>query len=218
MEGGKQHNFSFFTLPGESDNVLICCRCALQDETIRTSMETLYYALIPSQMGPLSAFATDKGLCGLEFDRPSRQAMLQDRISKWFPSNQVAESGHPLVERVKAWLEHYLAGRFRQLESLPCDLRGTDFERQVWDLLLDIPLGSTITYGELARKLNRPKGARAVGLAVGRNPVGIIVPCHRVVGSNGSLTGYGGGLDRKRWLLEHECSPAPLFRSAFSHG
>ena len=88
---------------------------------------------------------------------------------------------------------------------------------RVWDLLLDIPLGSTMTYGELARKLNRPNGARAVGLAVGRNPVGIIVPCHRVVGSNGSLTGYGGGLDRKRWLLEHECSAAPLFRSASGH-
>jgi len=181
-------------------------------------METLHYALISSQVGPLSAFATDKGLCGLEFDRPNRHAMLQDRISKWFPSSQVAESGHPLLERVKAWLGHYLAGRFRQLESLPFDLRGTDFERQVWDLLLDIPLGSTMTYGELARKLNRPNGARAVGLAVGRNPVGIIVPCHRVVGSNGSLTGYGGGLDRKRWLLEHECSAAPLFRSASNHG
>ena len=176
-------------------------------------METLHYTLIPSEVGLLSAIVTDKGLCGLEFDRPNRQAMLQDRISKWFPSSQVAESGHPVLEKVKAWLEHYFAGRFRKLEPLPFDLRGTDFEHQVWDLLLDIPLGSTMTYGELARKLNRPNGARAVGLAVGRNPIGIIVPCHRVVGSNGSLTGYGGGLDRKRWLLEHECSAAPLFRS-----
>jgi methylated-DNA-[protein]-cysteine S-methyltransferase len=99
------------------------------------------------------------------------------------------------------------------MEMLPLDLRGTDFERQVWDLLLDIPLGSTMTYGELARKLNRPNGARAVGLAVGRNPAGIIVPVI-VSLEDGSLTGYGGGLDRKRWLLEHECSAAPLFRSA----
>jgi len=181
-------------------------------------METLHYALIPSEVGHLSALVTDKGLCGLEFDRPNRQAMLQHRISKWFPSSEVAESGHPLLEKVKAWMEHYFAGRFRKLETLPFDLRGTDFERQVWDLLLDIPLGSTMTYGELARKLNRPNGARAVGLAVGRNPVGIIVPCHRVVGSNGSLTGYGGGLDRKRWLLGHECFAAPsLFSSASSH-
>jgi methylated-DNA-[protein]-cysteine S-methyltransferase len=181
-------------------------------------METLHYTLIPSAMGPLSALVTHKGLCGLEFDRRDRQAMLRDRISKWFPSSQIAESGDPLIERVKAWLENYFAGRFHQLEPLRLDLRGTDFERQVWDLLLDIPLGSTMTYGELARKLNRPNGARAVGLAVGRNPVGIIVPCHRVVGSNGSLTGYGGGLDRKRWLLEHECSAAPIFRSASNRG
>jgi methylated-DNA-[protein]-cysteine S-methyltransferase len=181
-------------------------------------METLHYALIPSEVGKLSALVTDKGLCALEFDRPNRQAMLQGRISKWFSSSQIAESGHPVLESVKAWLQHYFAARFRELEPLPLDLRGTDFERQIWNLLLDIPLGSTMTYGELARKLNRPNGARAVGLAVGRNPVGIVVPCHRVVGSDGSLTGYGGGLDRKRWLLEHECSAAPLFRSASNHG
>lgn len=181
-------------------------------------METLHYTVIPSEVGPLSALVTGKGLCGLEFDRPDRQAMLQDRVSKWFPSSQVAESGHPLLEKVKGWLERYFAGRFHQLEPVPFDLRGTEFERRVWELLLEIPLGSTATYGELARKLKRPNGARAVGLAVGRNPVGIIVPCHRVVGSNGSLTGYGGGLDRKRWLLEHECSAAPLFRSASSRG
>jgi O-6-methylguanine DNA methyltransferase len=181
-------------------------------------METLNHALISSEVGPLSAIVTHKGLYGLEFNRSDRQAMLRDRISKWFPASQVVEGGNPLLERVKAWLEHYFAGRFHQLKPLPLDLRGTDFERQIWDLLLDIPLGSTVTYGELARKLNRPNGARAVGLAVGRNPVGIIVPCHRVVGRNGSLTGYGGGLDRKRWLLEHECSAAPIFRSASSRG
>jgi methylated-DNA-[protein]-cysteine S-methyltransferase len=117
---------------------------------------------------------------------------------------------------VNAWLGNYFASRFHQLEALPLDLRGTDFERKVWSLLLDIPLGSTVTYGELAQKLNRASGARAVGLAVGRSPVGIIVPCHRVVGRYGSLTGYGGGLDRKRWFLEHECSSAPLFRSVSS--
>ena len=180
-------------------------------------METLYYAFIPSELGPLSALVTEKGVCGLEFDRPNRQAMLRERAAKWFSSSGIEESSHPLLERVKTWLEHYFAGRFRQLERLPLDLRGTDFECQVWDLLLDIPLGSTMTYGEVARKLNLSHGARAVGLAVGRNPTGIIVPCHRVVGSNGSLTGYGGGLDRKRWLLEHECSAAPLFKSASSH-
>jgi len=167
-------------------------------------METLHYTLVPSAVGPLSALVTPKGLCGLEFDRRDRQAMLRGRISKWFPSSQVVDSGSPLLERVKTWLEHYFAGRFQQLEPLPFDLRGTDFERQVWDLLLEIPLGSTMTYGELARKLNRPNGARAVGLAVGRNPVGIIVPCHRVVGANG-IGGYGdAGVEVKRRLLALE--------------
>ena len=180
-------------------------------------METLYYALIPSEVGRLSALVSEKGVCGLEFDRTDRQAMLRDRVERWFSSSRLEETPHPLLEKVKTWLEHYFAGHFSQLERLPLDLRGTDFERQVWDFLLDIPLGSTMTYGEVARKLNRPNGARAVGLAVGRNPAGIIVPCHRVVGSDGSLTGYGGGLDRKRWFLEHECSAAPLFRSVSNH-
>jgi len=181
-------------------------------------METLSHTLIPSEVGPLSAIVTHKGLCALEFNRSDRQAMLRDRISRWFPASQIVEVSNPLLERVRVWLEKYFSLRFHQLKPVPLDLRGTDFERQIWDLLLDIPLGSTVTYGELARKLNRPNGARAVGLAVGRNPVGIIVPCHRVVGRNGSLTGYGGGLDRKRSLLEHECSAAPIFRSASSRG
>ena len=177
-------------------------------------VETIHVELIPSEVGPLSMLLSDSGLCGLEFDQPDRLSSLRDRISKWFPSSQVVESGHVLSQTVQTWLERYFAGRFHELEPLNLDLRGTEFERQVWNLLLDIPVGSTATYGELARKLGRPNGARAIGLAVGRNPVAIIVPCHRVVGSNGSLTGYGGGLDRKRWLLEHECSAAPLFRLA----
>ena len=176
-------------------------------------MEALYHTVVVSELGRLSSLVTDRGLCGLEFDRPDRQAMLRHRLAQWFPSSQVADSGHPLRERVKAWLADYFCGRFHSLEPLPFDLRGTSFERRVWDLLLEIPLGSTNTYGGLAEKLTRPNGARAVGLAVGRNPIAIVVPCHRVVGSNGSLTGYGGGLDRKRWLLEHECSAAPLFRA-----
>jgi len=179
-------------------------------------MDTLHCALISTDVGQLSALVTDKGLCGLEFDLPDRQSMLAGRVSKWFSSSQSMKSGHPLLEDVRVWLKHYFSGRFSKLERLPLDLRGTAFERQVWDLLLQIPVGSTLTYGGLARELNRPSGARAVGLAVGHNPVAIIVPCHRVVGSNGSLTGYGGGLDRKRWLLEHECSAAPLFRAASS--
>ncbi len=178
-------------------------------------METLYQTIIQSELGSLTVMVTDEGLCGLEFDKPDRQALLQERVSKRFHMGRVVESGHPFLEKVQDWLAAYFAGRFDRLGRPRLDLRGTDFERRVWDLLLDIPVGSTATYGELAGRLNRAEGARAVGLAVGRNPVAIIVPCHRVVGSNGSLTGYGGGLERKRWLLGHECSAAPgLFSSA----
>jgi methylated-DNA-[protein]-cysteine S-methyltransferase len=104
---------------------------------------------------------------------------------------------------VVAQLEAYFAGE-RTTFDVPLDLRGTEFQQLVWRALLEIPYGETRTYGSLARALSRPNAARAVGLANGHNPVGIIVPCHRVIGADGSLTGYGGGLDRKRALLALE--------------
>jgi methylated-DNA-[protein]-cysteine S-methyltransferase len=134
-------------------------------------------------------------------------------MARWFEDYQIAEVTHPIFDRTRTWLTRYFAGRFRSLKLPPLDLRGTGFERAVWNRLLQIPLGSTVTYGELASKLGLTNGARAVGLAVGRNPVGLIVPCHRVIGKGGSLTGYGGGLERKRWLLGHEGAMTPeLFR------
>jgi methylated-DNA-[protein]-cysteine S-methyltransferase len=102
-------------------------------------------------------------------------------------------------------LEAYFAGS-RETFDVPLDLQGTDFQRRVWAGLLEIPYGETMSYGELARRVARPGASRAVGLANGRNPVAIIVPCHRVIGADGTLTGYGGGLDRKVWLLDHERS------------
>ena len=104
-------------------------------------------------------------------------------------------------------LQAYFAGDIAAIDSLPVALGGTDFQRQVWSALREIPAGQTLSYGELARRIGRPKAVRAVGLANGANPVGVVVPCHRVVGSNGSLTGYGGGLHRKAWLLAHEQRP-----------
>jgi methylated-DNA-[protein]-cysteine S-methyltransferase len=102
-----------------------------------------------------------------------------------------------------AQLADYFAGNLRDFD-LPIAFHGTEFQRDVWEALRAIPCGETITYAELAVRVGRAGSARAVGAAVGRNPVSIIVPCHRVVGSSGRLTGYAGGLDRKRWLLEHE--------------
>jgi methylated-DNA-[protein]-cysteine S-methyltransferase len=100
-------------------------------------------------------------------------------------------------------LEEYFAGSRREFD-LTLHLEGTPFQRRVWAALREIPYGATLSYGELARRIDKPKASRAVGLANGRNPISILVPCHRVIGTNGSLTGYGGGLDRKRWLLAHE--------------
>lgn len=108
------------------------------------------------------------------------------------------------LSQTAAELEEYFAGR-RTVFEVGIDLRtGTDFQHAVWEQLAGIPFGVTVSYGELAARMGSPRASRAVGLANGRNPISIILPCHRVVGSNGSLTGYGGGLERKRWLLEHE--------------
>jgi len=101
-------------------------------------------------------------------------------------------------------IRSYLAGDLSAIDKLPVKTAGTPFQREVWRALRKISCGTTISYGQLAKQINRPAAVRAVGLANGSNPIGIIVPCHRVIGSNGSLTGYGGGIERKRWLLEHE--------------
>jgi methylated-DNA-[protein]-cysteine S-methyltransferase len=101
-------------------------------------------------------------------------------------------------------ISRYFAGELHAIDCLPVETGGTPFQREVWSALRAIPCGTTTSYGELAQRIGRPAAVRAVGLANGANPVGVIVPCHRVIGSNGSLTGYGGGIERKRWLLEHE--------------
>jgi methylated-DNA-[protein]-cysteine S-methyltransferase len=107
-------------------------------------------------------------------------------------------------------LKAYFEGDLDAIAGLPTATNGTEFQRAVWDALRRIPVGRTVSYGALAAEIGRPTAMRAVGLANGANPISIVVPCHRVIGANASLTGYGGGLDRKRWLLAHErASPAP---------
>ena len=98
----------------------------------------------------------------------------------------------------------YFAGDLHEIDTLPVRTAGTAFQREVWRALREIPCGTTISYGELARRIGRPEAVRAVGTANGSNPIGVVVPCHRVIGANGTLTGYGGGIERKRWLLDHE--------------
>ena len=101
-------------------------------------------------------------------------------------------------------LQAYFAGDLAAIDTLPVATNGTAFQQEVWHALRAVPVGTTVTYAELARRCGRPAAVRAAGFANGQNPVGIVVPCHRVIGSDGALTGYGGGLHRKRWLLEHE--------------
>jgi methylated-DNA-[protein]-cysteine S-methyltransferase len=116
-------------------------------------------------------------------------------------------TGHPVLERARVELAEYFAGRRRSFD-LPTAPRGTAFQHEVWRALGAIPFGATCSYAELATGLGRPTASRAVGGANGRNPLFIVVPCHRVIGTDGSLTGYAGGLERKKWLLQHEKTAA----------
>ena len=108
------------------------------------------------------------------------------------------------ASRARRALEAYFAGELAALATIPVAFSGTEFQRAVWGALCEIPVGKTTSYGALAAKIGRPKAVRAVGAANGANPIAVIVPCHRVIGSDDSLTGYGGGMERKRWLLRHE--------------
>lgn len=127
---------------------------------------------------------------------------------RYFPPDLTAvgtEGETPVLRWARTWLERYFAGERPDAAELPLEMAGSDFQKQVWAALREIPYGETVTYGALAEQLRLGRNAaRAVGSAVGRNPISIVIPCHRVVGAGGRLTGYAGGLERKRWLLEHE--------------
>ena len=125
------------------------------------------------------------------------------KLLKRYYGNVQLERGNVAMP-IRAALENYFAGDFAAFAGLAVGAGGTDFQRDVWNRLRNISAGQTMSYGDLAAEVGRPSASRAVGLANGANPVAIVVPCHRVIGSNGALTGYGGGLPRKRWLLDHE--------------
>jgi methylated-DNA-[protein]-cysteine S-methyltransferase len=154
---------------------------------------TQYFSTLPSPVGELLLLSDGEGLTGLYMQQQVHWSGMQPHWRR--------DDG--CVREARTQLQAYFAGELRNF-ILPLNLQGTDFQKRVWTELLNIPYGETIHYGELARRIAQPTAARAVGLANGRNPISIIVPCHRVVGANGTLTGYGGGLPRKRWLLDHE--------------
>ncbi|MBG9390122.1 methylated-DNA--[protein]-cysteine S-methyltransferase [Caenimonas aquaedulcis] len=148
-----------------------------------------------SPLGTMIVAATERGLAGVWFEG---QKHMPDHAS-W-----PVQSDHPMLRKAVAQLEEYFAGR-RSAFDLPLDLQGgTPFQQSVWQALLAIPAGGTTSYGTLSERIGRKAAVRAVGAAVGRNPVSVIVPCHRVIGSGGALTGYAGGLHRKTALLQLE--------------
>jgi O-6-methylguanine DNA methyltransferase len=158
-------------------------------------------------VGPMMALAADSAeaaLVALEFVMPARSHRLETRLRRWHPGYVAADGSNAGIERLRAWLDAYFAGTAADASALSLAPCGAPFERRVWDALLKIPAGATASYGEIAKQIGSPGAARAVGLANGANPIAIVVPCHRVIGANGTLTGYGGGLDRKEWLLNHE--------------
>jgi O-6-methylguanine DNA methyltransferase len=169
-------------------------------------METLHSTTFTSPVGPLFLAASKRGLVALEFDArlPGQQTIRPNPRDLRAESKAVRFEESPSAFRPYVReLEEYFAGKRRAFE-FALDLRGTDFQRACWRALLAIPYGETRSYGDIARAVGRPQGFRAVGMANNRNPVAIVVPCHRVIASDGTLCGYGGGLDVKRQLLELE--------------
>lgn len=158
---------------------------------------TLVQRTIASPVGPLRMVASSSALLGLYF-REHRGAP---------PDERQAPAVHPILDQVERELTEYFAGR-RQTFSVPLNPGGTEFQRRVWDELRAIPFGEHRSYLQLATTLGRPRAVRAVASANGRNPLSILVPCHRVIGSDGALRGYAGGLPAKRWLLDHEARAA----------
>jgi len=153
-------------------------------DSLSTSRYTDYF---DSPLGMIEMRASDKGLVHVIFSG----------------TEQTAISCNDITEQCKTQLAQYFSQRLTQFD-LPLDLQGTRFQQSVWQCLTQIPFGQTVSYGEIANQLNNPNAVRAVGGANGRNPISIIVPCHRVIGASGTLTGYAGGITRKRWLLKHE--------------
>ena len=146
-----------------------------------------YFTRYDSPIGPLYLRSDGTSLTGLS---PAPTGTIRDDL--------------PLFREVRDWLDAYFRGEGPDPRDLSLAPPGTDFQRAVWARLLDIPYGESRTYGDIAKDLGRPRGAQAVGQAVGRNPIGIIIPCHRILGAGKKLTGFAWGLEKKKWLLRHE--------------
>ncbi|MES2459086.1 MAG: methylated-DNA--[protein]-cysteine S-methyltransferase [Armatimonadota bacterium] len=154
-----------------------------------------YYTFLESPVGPLQLISDGEALTGL--------FMNEHKGGPVTGEDWIRDDDNAVLAEAKRQIAAYFAGE-RKIFDLPLAARGTPFQQRVWEALREIPYGTTISYGELARRIGNPGASRAVGLANGSNPISIIVPCHRVIGANGKLTGYGGGIERKKALLALE--------------
>ena len=160
------------------------------------------YHVMSSPVGLLFLALSPRGLRHLEYmDKKSIKRVIASHTRP--DANETWEASLLALKPIVDQLEAYFCVALTEFE-IPLDLQGTDFQKLVWRALRKIPFGETRSYGEIAKSIDQPRAARAVGLANNQNPVAIVVPCHRVIGANGSLTGYGGGMQRKKWLLAHE--------------
>lgn len=167
-----------------------------------TQKITLQLARVPTPIGIMLA-GTDDEDCLRVLDWESHSERMHSLLGRYYGADLSLVDGKaagPVVDKLNA----FFGGDIDAINDIPVAMAGTPFQREVWTALREIPAGETWSYGRLASHIGRPSAVRAVGLANGANPIGIVVPCHRVVGANGSLTGYGGGIERKRWLLQHE--------------
>jgi methylated-DNA-[protein]-cysteine S-methyltransferase len=160
----------------------------------------IHCATFESPIGPLTLASHDGRVCLLHFG--DADPAVHRTLRGWYPADAIEE--HPDPAGAATRLGRYFAGQLDAVDGIEVELNGTVFQKRVWNALLTVRAGRTAAYTEIARAIGAPSAIRAVGAANGANPVAVIVPCHRIIGSNGRLTGYGGGLDRKRWLLEHE--------------
>lgn len=179
-------------------------RETVKTRIFKTLQDDCCYRVIDSPVGPLYLIATDHALCTLlwecDLEKPGTKAAVEALPTV---------ASHPVIDETEQQLSEYFMGQ-RQRFDLPLAMHGTPFQKATWQALLTIPYGSTASYEEQAIKLGGREKVRAVGTANGMNPLSIIIPCHRVIGKNGSLTGFGGGLTAKRWLLDHEAGVAQL--------
>jgi methylated-DNA-[protein]-cysteine S-methyltransferase len=177
--------------------------CGNDSQTQKGKALSLAYKFINSPVGKLKLVASAKSLVAILWENDSPRRVRLKELTE--------DVNHPVLVKTEQQLKEYFAGK-RDSFSLPLDMRGTPFQNSVWEALLAIPFGETRSYGELAKQLGNPQATRAVGAANGRNPISIVVPCHRVIGASGKLTGFAGGLSAKAYLLGLERKDKELFR------